>query len=145
MYPSYLNPTETTVHEKIAFQHTKELFVGFENKIQEKVLVFGQINQSWPKRWRPWMLWRPFITLPFGQGKWGWDVFGISGEPTNSFFLAPSGALLEPSRPTADPAPAPTVESASLKVRKRLKIGNNWINSDKKLDKIGKLEKLHLI
>ena len=38
MYP-YLNPTETTVHEKIAFQHTKELFVGFENLIQEKVLV----------------------------------------------------------------------------------------------------------
>ena len=38
MYP-YLNPTETTDHEKIAFQHTKELFVGFENLIQKKVLV----------------------------------------------------------------------------------------------------------
>ena len=38
MYP-YLNPTETTVREKIAFQHTKELFFGFENLIQEKVLV----------------------------------------------------------------------------------------------------------
>ena len=45
MHP-YLDPTETTVPEKIAFQHIKELFVGFENKIQEKVLVFGQINQS---------------------------------------------------------------------------------------------------
>ena len=38
MYP-YLNPTETTVREKIDFHHTKELFFGFENLIQEKVLV----------------------------------------------------------------------------------------------------------
>ena len=38
IYP-YLNPTRTTDHEKIAFQYTKELFVGFENLIPEKVLV----------------------------------------------------------------------------------------------------------
>ena len=38
MYP-YLSPTETTDHEKIAFQHTRELFVDFENLIPEKVLV----------------------------------------------------------------------------------------------------------
>ena len=38
MYP-YLSPKETTDHEKIAFQHTRELFVDFENLIPEKVLV----------------------------------------------------------------------------------------------------------
>ena len=46
MYP-YLSPTETTDHEKIAFQHTRELFVDFENLIPEKVLVVSAVRSSY--------------------------------------------------------------------------------------------------
>ena len=46
IYP-YLSPTETTDHEKIAFQHTRELFVDFENLIPEKVLVVSSVRSSY--------------------------------------------------------------------------------------------------
>ena len=46
MYP-YLSPKETTDHEKIAFQHTRELFVDFENLIPEKFLVVSSVRSSY--------------------------------------------------------------------------------------------------
>ena len=33
----------------------------WESKPRE--VIGCQINQSWPNRWRPWKLWRPFILL----------------------------------------------------------------------------------